>query len=702
MKINAQQNQSVDRLDEMCKCIAKKQLDEYETAILSFLKEQKPDKVPLFLFSIRRARQTILQRLAGAVLRENIADVLVDSFDICIADWKYSRSMQSSRLSEEKEQMLVHRLAVLGAGNCTYKIISLPAEEWIAIPVSKPYAFQRFEVNGDIFHIGRETQRIEHAVELLRLLRMKEIQQFGKMIRSWESFADELRNGSANLALAYAFWEERKVKWRIEAQQIGVDTSLAFARTYQAPHLFFEQLCTEGHNLHPGTKTKMGMAPADVYRYAPECEGAAWIQFVAVHRTYVGWNAVESGWESDERWYEQIPQLRAVWYDICAEKGVKPEDYLLIPVHSWQMKHAIPYIYAREIERQMVIPIANVEIPATATSSFRSVELAKCGLTVKAAVNSQMTSTVRSISMQTAANAPEFTRLMRAVLQREQELSALFIPIEEVAGFYFHVPEAERKEQDAKQKSRNLSVVIRGNIGSLIGKGELAIVASSLYARSPLTEKTILAELVEAYAQNVKEASLTRAARRFFAEYSLLTLKGYVTFMVKYGIGLEGHMQNSVPVFHDGRPVRMLIRDWGGARIFRSRLEQSGFHPSFYPGSVTITDDSREMHNKVFYTVIQNHLAELIVQLCETYGDNEQEYWKTVYEICEKVFHEISSDPAYAKQVQEDREMLYQPYIEYKALAEMRLCPEEKGYCYRQVPNPLYAIMREAEVVSVR
>src|SRR5215208_38982 len=63
------------------------------------------------------------------------------------------------------------------------------------------------------------------------------------------------------------------------ASGCGAKTVLDLALTLQSSDgtfdsaLFFEQLCVEGHNLHPGSKTKMLMEPEAVYRYAPEFDG---------------------------------------------------------------------------------------------------------------------------------------------------------------------------------------------------------------------------------------------------------------------------------------------------------------------------------------------------------------------------------------------------------------------------------------------
>ncbi|MFP3340870.1 ferric iron reductase, partial [Micrococcus sp. SIMBA_131] len=76
-------------------------------------------------------------------------------------------------------------------------------------------------------------------------------------------------------------------------------------------------------------------------------------------------------------------------------------------------------------------------------------------------------------------------------------------------------------------------------------------------------------------------------------------------------VALEGHLQNSIPVFKKGQPVRFYFRDWGGARIYKRRLEERGMYPKFYPESITLTENKEEMYSKAHYTIFQNHLGEI-------------------------------------------------------------------------------------------
>lgn len=673
-----------------------------ELKILTFLQKAYPNMVPSYAGSLARGRKGILRRLAESMLREDIMGLSSTSYDLYSIGSIHTLNVPAINKFWQSTIKALHTYGI--EGGKVYKLYPLIKGECLVIPVSRTYAFNRVEVDGPILHISKgSVSAIEHAVEWLQLLRIK---QGDSGQSAWVKLAEELVNGSANLALGYAYWEQKKKELKQKANGYGITTAIDWVlfqkshnRTFDSS-LFFEQLSVEGHNLHPGTKTKIGMDPEDVFRYAPEFDGVADIQFVAIHKDFAEWSVMNENKENANAFlFKEYPELRKVVEQEFTEQGLSVNDYVLVPVHLWQMEQAIPDIYDQELKKQIIVPICGIRVPCGATSSFRTLVPLTNGKepkhAIKVAVNSQMTSTVRSISANTTNNAAVFTRLINAIMKQEQDLAETFIPVCECAGYNFKSKETDGyKDDQQKLKSRNLSAVFRKNVDTYTAQDEVAIVCSSLFAESPVTEKLIFVELIEKYKDEIKELNLRKAALQFFSEYVSIALPGYLTLMVKYGIGLEGHLQNSVMVFKEGRPVRMLFRDWGGTRIYRDRLQSHPFQVEFYPGSVTVTDSLKEMHNKVFYTVFQNQCGEFIMQLCKHFGLDESELWQEIHRICQKVFEPLELLSPYTENARIDREALYQAEVDHKALTKMRLEPEGKDYSYAAVPNPLYQFSR--------
>jgi D-ornithine---citrate ligase len=200
----------------------------------------------------------------------------------------------------------------------------------------------------------------------------------------------------------------------------------------------------------------------------------------------------------------------------------------------------------------------------------------------------------------------------------------------------------------------------------------VAIPGSALPAISPISGRTILADTVE-------RSGLT--ALNFVDAYARLLLPQALV-LLDAGIGLEAHLQNSIPIFADGVPRRMAFRDCGGLRLNPARLAARGVEIDLWPGSVIATDDQTVVRAKLGYTALQAHLGELILRLIDSHGLDESAAWRRVRDVINAVYDELGLDEG-------DREFLLAPTMPHKALVRMRI--EDAGDVYVPVPNPLSA-----------
>lgn len=657
-------------------------LDEEELKHIVFLAKHNRELLPIYIKNIKKARKEILNRFVSAMFREDIMGFYHRSVDLRKVGSRIRIKISSI---DEHWNSIFKKINDCPLENeVTYKVYATDEYECLLIPVKRIYAFRRVIIGGDIYKIGKkDVKKIQSVSELFDIFREQHNDRY-----FWNGLEKELINGSANLALAYTFAEKRTKHIRKKSASKGLSNSLEFIKSKMKENdhfsgsLFFEQLCTEGHLLHPGAKTKMGMLPKDVYQYAPDCKGEARIRFVAVHRRYIEWNTID-GKHPNETLFSYYADLQTAFFQQCIQNQMNPNNYILIPVHPWQLEVIIPTMYEIELAKKIIIPIDKFSVKCLATSSFRTLVPEKKGkIAFKVAVHSQMTSTVRSISAHTAHNAVPFSKLMREIMKRENTLCNIFQPVYELAGYHFKAP-------SESLKSRNLTAILREDIDHLVKPDETAVVGSSLYSLSPITNKPVLMELIELFSITSGEQSIKKAAILFLSEYTKILLRGYLTLMIKYGIGLEGHLQNSIPVFKRGKPMKLLYRDWGGIRIFPKRLKKQGLDIRLYPGSVTITNSLREFQNKVFYTVFQNHLGELILQIHQFFSVNERRLWQEIRMICDNIFNELEQDVSLFQHIAEDKKTLYESTIEHKALTKMRLVSENGDYLYVHVPNPL-------------
>ncbi|SFJ68287.1 Siderophore synthetase component [Halobacillus dabanensis] len=635
-----------------------------EERCIRFLESEHPGLVTRFLEKREEGRKGILNKLADSVLRENIDGHYVQSHTvekkngITLVD---GHPMPWSGIYKNLSTLLLKEYP-------TYKLVLKPGYG-ILFPIKKESAFQLVETGAPLWIGESDVWEISSAAELVYWLFRTED------YKNRDKFIEELNNGTVNLTLAYSFHEEWKENIQREAEQIGVRNSLDYVdhkrSTGFSPSLFFEQMVVEGHHLHPGAKTKLGLSYDNVVRYSPEFHQTFPIRLVAVR--------CKDMVTTDQTFEDYFIDISQKARRELEALGYSSDTYIILPVHPWQYEYEIQVLYKEEIESEAIVLLSETRIPAEATSSFRTLAPKQAGAPVlKLAVNSQMTSTVRSISPQTALNSSVFSLMMEDILQEEPQFS-MFIPLNEWAGAAF--------QSSDSLKSRNLTMLVREAVDEKVGEDEIAIAGMSLYAESPVSGKPVLHEVVDQFADTEKllpaEASL-----QFFKDYVEKVLPGYLTLMVKYGVALEGHLQNSVPVFRKGRLCKFFFRDWGGARIYTERLRNQGLQPKFAADSVSVTNQRSDMHNKLYYTVFQNHFGEMICQLVSYSGVNESSFWKVVKSVCEDVLDRLSQQEDIASQVEEDREFLYQGTVMHKSLTKMRLT-DSRGYGYNEVPNPL-------------
>jgi siderophore synthetase component len=309
-------------------------------------------------------------------------------------------------------------------------------------------------------------------------------------------------------------------------------------------------------------------------------------------------------------------------------------------------------------------------------------------LLVKTALDTLIGSTRRSISAHTTNNGPVYSRLLRQIIDREPALIDRIVLLDELAGAsYRPLPD----DPDPDRRSRALSALIRRDVSAYLRPQELPVPGCALPARAPVTDSSLLVELVTRYAVTRGVADLSAAGLRFAEEYAALLLPVSVILMTKYGIAVEAHLQNCIFTFVEAMPTRLVLRDWGGMRIYPPRLRQQGLALDPRPGTVTVTDDVQVMRAKVLYTVLSNHLGEVVAHLVTRCGVDSGQAWQRVRTVVGEILTGLAADPALREDVATDRAVLFGPTLPIKAFARMRLDPAG-GDQYVQVRNPLHEV----------
>ena len=646
-------------------------LDEEESRILAYVRTERPDLERPFLANVYQARREVLHRLLQALVRENVAGIL---------------SQASWRSGVEKGLE-----------------IRLSGSRTLSVPVRRTLSFGRFDLCGSVtLRDGSCSETIEHPARLLDLL--SDLPGYEGCVRdlAGESrlarFRLEVRNSAANYALALAGAGLRRRELAARARGSGVRTSPEWARGRTAgdgifsPLAFYEQLVVDGHPLHPGAKLKLGLGVGDVIRHSPELGAHPEVALVAVAKGCYRDVSLD-GRGLPGVLYEEYPGLRQQVANALREKGLNPDNYGLIPVHPWQFEHTLPRLYARAIDRGEVVPLWGFRIPTRALVSFRTLapihRRGECKHHLKTAVNLQLTGAVRTVSPNSAENAAPISRMLREIGDREGRFGSRFVVLEERAAAYYDPANGAYSPQEHAELAKNLAVILREDPEAYIRPGEVPVTACALLAESPVSGGPVLMEVLKLFAAGRGIAAPELAAIAFMRRYCEVCLPGFLTIMSRYGVSLEGHLQNSIPVFRGGETVCVLVRDFGGVRILRERLVRQGIQTYLYQDSAVVIENVEDLRNKIYYPVFQNHLGELVACLVRRLDVEEERLWRPVAEVCRGIFGELKGDPTIREQAARDEAALFRPTLDLKAMTTMRLLGDVTRYTFSKVPNPL-------------
>lgn len=633
-----------------------------------------------FLEQLPRARAVVLHLLLAALWREDIGALRTAG-----------RRYDTSAPAPEGADPFGIEIRLRAVRPAVWQVHELAAGVWLAFPVRAEHAFNNLKPGDPALRLSAgELSVIGSPDDLVELLAGYEPAPV------WESFAVELADTVANLALAYARSGAQRAALRRLAVRLGAPDGVGLAQLVagsQAPEdvmVFFERLNTEGHNLHPCGRGRLGMLPADLLRHDLEAEISTDLILVGVRRERVESAPDERGRDIGQLLWAEYPRLGSAVREHFRADQLDPAGYVFVPAHAWQLEHVIRPLLADEIAERTVVPVPAARLAGVPTSSLRTLltERSPAGrrLLVKTALDTLIGSTRRSISAHTTNNGPVYSRLLRQIIDREPALIDRIVLLDEIAGASYR-PQAH--DSDPERRSRALSALIRSDLTAHLRTGELPVPGCALPARSPVTESSLLVELVTRYAARRGEPDLGAAGLSFVEEYAALLLPVTVILMTKYGVAVEAHLQNCIFTLVEGVPTRLVLRDWGGMRIYPARLRRHGLRLDPRPGTVTVTDDVRVMRAKTLYTVLSNHLGEIVAHLVTRCGVAPQSAWQRITVLVEGLLTGLAADPGLRADVAADRAVLLGPTLPVKAFARMRLRPAG-GDQYARVHNPLH------------
>jgi siderophore synthetase component len=180
------------------------------------------------------------------------------------------------------------------------------------------------------------------------------------------------------------------------------------------------------------------------------------------------------------------------------------------------------------------------------------------------------------------------------------------------------------------------------------------------------------------------------AGRDWLARHLEVALRPLVRLVVRHGIGLEAHAQNSLVALDDGWPARFVVRDLEGVSLNRDhRRAQEGFGGAVPDDSPALYGEG-EMWQRFAYYVLVNHFGQLVAVLAEHVGPSEAELWSVVGDVLADEAVRHGADPAAAPL----RALLDAPTLPAKANLVSILEGHGERPTWIGISNPLQAKRR--------
>lgn len=642
--------------DDLIK-LTKDEKECYDTLI-----EQNEEWANAFLNHVQIGRDKITARLVSSIYREN----LVQGFD-------HARIMGAHQMTHSP----IHSGEVLTI-HFTY------TDQTICTQITGRHAFNRIDVQGPFYwKKGNAYERIAHPNDVLDIIIQEDKALGGEAA---EQFQDDLENSAAHMIMAMSYQQlNRRSHSLIEYIESQAD-----------PYLTSEQLVTEGHPLHPGAKLRKGMTTNETIQYASEYGHPIELKFILVHQDIVRVQSVHQAYSNTV--FDMFQGLLESAEQALTDKE-NLDDYQVMIVHPWQYHHVMHKDYSNALASRRIIPI-DLTRTYYAGLSFRTLmpELPDVSPHIKLSTNVHITGEIRTLSEQTTHNGPLVSHILDDIVYQDCWFDTVAAThVSEVAGAHFYEPQADKDEQE--RLSEQLGTLYRKNIYHYVDQDELPFIASSLVASNIKTQTPLVIDLIQRYMQQHTDLDEIEAICQWFNTYATALIDFVVPLLVKYGIGLEAHLQNTIAVIdqNNGSLKKMLVRDFEGLRIDTAQLEKAGYTTkAFHEKSRILTDSQTSVFNKAFYSTVQNHLGELVATIVKHYvhPDLEQLLWNQVsarIKALFTVFYDSSLDPSRIKEIER---VFFSETIDYKCVTTMRLLDEAHEYTYIKVQNPLQMTMQ--------
>ncbi|MCM5704503.1 IucA/IucC family protein [Larsenimonas salina] len=434
-------------------------------------------------------------------------------------------------------------------------------------------------------------------------------------------------------ALATSDWQlARSRAHRIDTRSLLKRSPLAFFTAME------QWASLSDRPYHPTAKAKEGLDEAEYMAYMAEFDQTIELRWVAVAKhTLATGDAVDPG--DCPAAFVMAPGERNQLERELHAKGLA-EDYIALPVHPWQLEHALPR-WLNEAFRAEHCVVLDVRSPTwKASSSLRSL------LPTRASRHSlKLPMAVHSLGASRYLPAVKMINgdLSAALLGRAKTLDARLgeaLHLCDEGRWWAYLPEDASLFDDAP---RHLSAMVRSYPASVMNDpASRPLPMATLGTALPEGGRHFFDDWLAYLGERATLANVTRLMRAVCDPFFELTLR-----LFRLGMLPEVHGQNAVLVWRQGVITGMVLRDHDSLRIAVSQLEQVGLEDPEYrikPGHANTLyhDDLEALLFWLQTLAIQVNVRAIVDVTASHFDIPPAALWQTVHD---SLRHQIETLP---------------------------------------------------------
>lgn len=443
----------------------------------------------------------------------------------------------------------------------------------------------------------------------------------------------------------------------------------------------------DGHPWVIVNKGRIGFDSQDYQNFTPESGQNTRLVWIAAHKSRTTFRLLESmdqqHFFEDELGKEKINSFRTV----LTKAEVNPDDYIFIPVHSWQWQNKLVMQFAHDIAAKFLIPLGlsdDLYSPQQSIRTFFNQSQPQRHY-VKTAMSILNTSHIRGLCAKQLSIAPKLTGWIKDLLEKDLHLQNMGVVLlgEVVSVSYTH-PSYSKIENPPYQYNEFLGAMWRESPINFLKPGEnLMTMAALLYVDNQ--GKSLIQELIEKSGLSTEQ---------WLKAYMTAYLKPVLQIYYQHSLCIDPHGQNVILILKDYVPVRIALQDFVGDILINEEGKKK-LPQEFIDNMFNASPNPENAPLVILIAVFDAFFRYLSDILITTADYSEVSFWNCVYEIIteyQKEHPELQDMfEKYNLLIPEFKRLIFNSRRLFNGYEETSGFPHMKKSGF--IPNPLYQLV---------